>query len=117
MKKRIKLFLLSSGFFNEFYFRTGPTGWRENAFEALDRTLAIAREKKIRLILVLSNNWGDHGGIPQYYDWFHTTHEARGGGGKYPNTKDSLFFYEDPRARSAYRDHVHVQTLIQTFHA
>ncbi|MEM8900152.1 MAG: hypothetical protein AAGC85_18705, partial [Bacteroidota bacterium] len=44
----------------------GPGKFNEEAFKALDLTLALAAEYKVRVILPLLNNWEWMGGIPNY---------------------------------------------------
>lgn len=53
----------------DFAFRVGEEGWIEASFEHLDRALAEARERDLRVIVVLANRWRDYGGIPQYLRW------------------------------------------------
>jgi hypothetical protein len=53
----------------DYAFRTGPEAWVEGSFEHLDRVLVAARERGVRVILVLLNRWGDYGGLPQYARW------------------------------------------------
>ena len=50
-------------------FRVGPEGWQERAFVQLDRVLAAAARHGLRLVIVLSNAWGDYGGMPMYLRW------------------------------------------------
>ena len=50
-------------------FRAGPEGWIAASFAHLDSVLAEARRLDLRVIVVLSNRWGDHGGITQYLRW------------------------------------------------
>lgn len=44
----------------------GPGRFNEQAFKVLDQMLAIAREKGVRVIVPLVDNWRWHGGIEQY---------------------------------------------------
>lgn len=53
----------------EYLFRAGPTNWQEQAFRQLDRVVAEAGKRGLRLIVTLSNRWGDYGGIPMYLRW------------------------------------------------
>ena len=53
----------------EYSFRLGRGGWVEESFEHLDRVLDEARRLGLRVILVLANRWGDHGGVPQMLRW------------------------------------------------
>jgi hypothetical protein len=46
-------------------FNDGPDG-----LERLDRTIFLAEQKGIRLILPLANYWDDFGGVNQYLQWF-----------------------------------------------
>lgn len=50
-------------------FRIGEDGWVEESFVHLDRVLAAASARDLRVIVVLANRWGDYGGIPQYLRW------------------------------------------------
>jgi endo-1,4-beta-mannosidase len=79
------------------YWDAGTKGPRiqdgENGLVRLDRAIAFAGERRIRLILTLTNNWPDFGGMPRYVEWF----------GR-PGKKDR--FYADRRCRSAYRNYV-----------
>lgn len=50
-------------------FRAGPDDFIEESFRQLDRVLVEARRLGVRLIITLSNNWKDYGGIPTYLTW------------------------------------------------
>ncbi len=50
-------------------FRLGPDEWVEESFVHLDHVLAAARERNLRVVVVLANRWGDRGGFPQYLRW------------------------------------------------
>lgn len=52
-----------------YLFRAGPEGWVEEAYLQLDRVLAEAGKRGLRLIVTLSNHWKDYGGIPMYLRW------------------------------------------------
>ena len=65
----------------------------ENGLVRLDRAIAQAGERGIRLILTLTNNWPDFGGMPRYVEWF-------GMAGK------KNHFYTDQRCRTAYQNYV-----------
>ena len=71
-------------------FRYGPEVFFEDSYHQLDRLLAEARQRGIRLVLTLGNNWGDHGGIPMYLRW-----------AGLPAT-DPEAFWSDPRLRAFY---------------
>jgi mannan endo-1,4-beta-mannosidase len=68
------------------FWESGP----ENAvfFDRLDRAIAGAAERDIRVILTLANNWKDFGGIPEYLKRF--------------NLSGHDDFYRDGRCRAAY---------------
>jgi mannan endo-1,4-beta-mannosidase len=70
----------------------GPSG-----LERLDRAVASAGQRGIRLILALTNYWRDFGGIPQYQKWF--------------NLADPNQFYSNAECKQAYRSWV--SALIQ----
>jgi len=46
-----------------------PGVYREESLAALDRVVAEAKQRNIRLILTLGNNWPDYGGIERYIGW------------------------------------------------
>lgn len=62
----------------------------EDGLVRLDRAIATAGERGFRLILPLTNNWNDFGGMPQYVQWFGMNKKNR--------------FYTDERCRSAYQN-------------
>jgi mannan endo-1,4-beta-mannosidase len=66
-------------------YNDGPTG-----LEAVDYALNAAREAGVKLMLVLTNNWRDYGGMDQYLTW-------------YGLNKHHLF-YTDERVRTAYKN-------------
>lgn len=61
----------------------------EDGLERLDYTLAKAREEGLRVVVVLTNNWKDFGGMNQYLEWF--------------GLERHHDFYTDPRAKQAYK--------------
>lgn len=52
---------------------TPPPGVK-SALEKLDYTVAQAKQRGIRVVIALTNNWGDFGGMQQYVDWFNGAH-------------------------------------------
>ncbi|MDG3085330.1 cellulase family glycosylhydrolase [Vibrio hannami] len=46
----------------------------KSSLERLDFTIAEAQKRGIRVVVVLTNNWGDFGGMPQYVEWFNGDH-------------------------------------------
>jgi mannan endo-1,4-beta-mannosidase len=69
-------------------YNDGPSG-----LARLDFVLHSARERGLKLILVLTNSWRDYGGMDQYLAWYglETHHE----------------FFTDERVKKAYRDWAH----------
>jgi mannan endo-1,4-beta-mannosidase len=78
-------------------FRAGPDGFLEDAFVQLDRVLAAAHERGLRVILTLANHWGDYGGVPQYLRWAGLPDTGYG-------ARDA--FFSDPRTRALFRAHL-----------
>lgn len=65
-------------------FNDGPTG-----LGGLDYALAKAGRMGIKLVLVLTNNWHEFGGMDQYLAWYGLSAHSD--------------FYRDPRVRQAYK--------------
>ncbi|HEY3355334.1 MAG TPA: cellulase family glycosylhydrolase [Polyangia bacterium] len=78
-------------------FRAGPDGWFEQAFVHLDRVLAEARRRGLKLIVTLSNNWPDYGGLWQYLRWAGYDTDEYG---------VKIHFYTDAKIRAWYRAHL-----------
>lgn len=66
----------------------------ENGLRRLDYVLTQARRHDVRLILVLTNNWREFGGIDQYVTWY------RKQGARYHDE-----FFTHPGIRQAYQDY------------
>jgi len=66
---RMWAFYESSSFLNPSVIRKSPYEFQESGLVALDYVLQRARERGVYLILTLSNNYSDFGGIPQYINW------------------------------------------------
>lgn len=47
-----------------------PYEYDEEAFDSLDYAVCKAGQLDLRLVLALTNNWPDYGGMPQYVTWF-----------------------------------------------
>jgi mannan endo-1,4-beta-mannosidase len=47
-----------------------PGVYREESLVALDQVVAEAKKRNIRLILTLTNNWPDYGGVDRYVQWY-----------------------------------------------
>lgn len=65
-----------------------PFEYDEDGFDALDYAVHKAGTLGIRLVVALTNNWPDFGGIPQYASWFGITHDE---------------FFTNRDARAAYK--------------
>jgi mannan endo-1,4-beta-mannosidase len=83
-----------------FLFRAGPDGWIEAGPAHLDRVVAIAGRVGVRLIITLSNNWSDYGGVPRYLKWAGQREAEAATYGA------SDRFYSDPKAKAAFRAHL-----------
>jgi mannan endo-1,4-beta-mannosidase len=78
-------------------FRAGPDGWIDAAYAQLDRVLALAKERGLRVILTVGNHWGDYGGVPQYLRWAGLPEHGWG-------ARDR--FFSDEKTRALYRAHL-----------
>jgi hypothetical protein len=74
-------------------FQPEPGVYHESGFARMDYLIKKARDMNMRLIIVLTNNWSDFGGIPAYVDWSLTaaSHDD---------------FYTDATCKSLYRNYV-----------
>lgn len=61
----------------------------QNGLEGLDYAIAKAGQLGLKLVLVLTNNWHEFGGMDQYLSWYGLSAHSD--------------FYRDPRVRQAYR--------------
>ncbi len=52
-----------------------PFTYDEDGFAHLDHAVFRAGQLGLRLVIVLTNNWSDFGGIPQYATWFSAEHD------------------------------------------
>src|SRR5687768_7199257 len=73
---------------NVFFQQWGSINEGSDGLERLDRAIAAAAQRGMRVILTLTNNWKDFGGIPQYLNWFGLASHDQ--------------FYRDGRCRAAY---------------
>jgi mannan endo-1,4-beta-mannosidase len=81
-------------FFHYLNATTGKPDFNDgaNGLERLDRTIFVAEERGIRLILPLVNYWDDFGGINQYLQWFGLAGRDQ--------------FYRLPEVKDSYRNYV-----------
>jgi mannan endo-1,4-beta-mannosidase len=85
---------------DNFLFRAGPDGWVDAGPKHLDRVIAAAGRAGVRLIVVLSNNWSDYGGVPKYLKWAGVTDAQANAYGAADR------FYSDAKMKALYRAHV-----------
>lgn len=92
----------------DYAFRVGRDGWVEESFVHLDRVLAHARSRGLRVVVVLANRWADYGGAPRYLEWAGISSPLRG--------DDALTrFFDEAEARALYHAHVdRVVTRVNT---
>jgi len=90
-----------NSFHDGYCFQPEPYVYHEPTFKKLDYIIAKAKQNNIRLILTLSNNWKDFGGIPQYLRWF--------------NLSEHDDFYRDERVKNTFKAYVkHLLTRVNT---
>lgn len=78
-------------------YNDGATG-----LERLDYLLYKARQNDIRIVMVLTNNWRDFGGMDQYLTWYRLSKHHE--------------FYTDERVKQAFKDYVeHLVNRVNTF--
>jgi mannan endo-1,4-beta-mannosidase len=85
------------------WFQGGPGVFNDgaNGLELLDRAIAMADARGLKLILPLVNHWDDFGGMKMYASWLGLSRREE--------------FYTDARARDAYRRWVeHVILRVNT---
>lgn len=87
----------------DYAFRIGPDAWVESSFVHLDRVLAAARARGLRVIVVLANRWADYGGAPRYLAWSGSLPQHDGAA---LSEAGLARFFADPAAASLYRQHV-----------
>jgi len=73
-----------------------------DGWERLDYTIKKAGELGIKLVIAMTNNWDDFGGIPQYVKWLNLNHHDD--------------FYTDESAKTAYKNYVnHLINRVNTY--
>ena len=87
-------------------FRRAPDDWNEEAFVHLDRVLAEAARRNLRVQLCLTNWWRDTGGVTQYLRWAGITDAADERQPFGINIERALDFYTNAETRRLYRQHV-----------
>lgn len=56
--------------------RPSPGVFRETGLRGLDRAVAEAKIRGLRIVLTLTNNWEHYGGLPAYAQWAGKTEDA-----------------------------------------
>jgi mannan endo-1,4-beta-mannosidase len=72
--------------------------FQKAGLERLDYTLARAGQLGLRLIVVLTNNWPDFGGMIQYVRWVNDDNAQSG--------TDKDLFYTDEKIREAFKNYI-----------
>jgi mannan endo-1,4-beta-mannosidase len=70
-----------------------PGIYDESGFRKLDYAIKKASEEGIKLVIVLTNNWDDFGGMNQYVRWVENAHEHDD-------------FYTNEKIKELYKDYV-----------
>jgi mannan endo-1,4-beta-mannosidase len=83
-----------------------PYRYDETAFDSLDYAVYRAGQLGLRLVLGLTNNWPDYGGMAQYVTWFLGLPDD-----SYTTEVNHDRFYDTPAIQACYRAYVrHVMT-------
>ena len=82
--------------------RVAPEMWLDGGPRQLDRVLAEARAKGLRVIVTLANYWDDFGGVREYLTWAKLPTDTFA-------ARDA--FFSDEKTRAYYR--AHVQRLLE----
>lgn len=77
--------------------QTLPGVYVESSLVALDRSIALARSRNIRLILKLTNNWEAYGGIKRYVQWLLN---------RTPTATETALFYTDATIKGWFKNYV-----------
>ena len=77
---------------NGFVMQPTPGVYPEDGYERFDYTVWKAHQLGLKLVVALTNNWNDFGGMQQYVTWFGGT--------------DHDEFYTNEQIKDAYKDYV-----------
>ena len=77
--------------------QVSPGNYIEQSLVALDRSVALAKARNLRLILKLTNNWTAYGGIQRYVTWLL---------GRSPSDAEVELFYTDPTIRTWFKNYI-----------
>ncbi len=75
-----------------------PYVYDERAFDSLDYAVAKAGQLGLRLVLALTNNWPDYGGMAQYVNWFLNLPDDG-----YGTAVNHDLFYNTPAIKDCYK--------------
>lgn len=73
--------------------QTSPGVYQDSAWKGMDFVLAEAAKRGLHLIVTLTNNWDDYGGMNQYVKWAGLASHDQ--------------FYTDPGVKQLYKNYVH----------
>jgi mannan endo-1,4-beta-mannosidase len=82
-----------------------PGVYNSAAFDSLDYAIFKAGQLGLRLVLALTNNWADYGGMPQYVKWFLNLPDDSTG-----DATNHDLFYSTPAIINAYKAYAHYVT-------
>ncbi|MGI8414978.1 MAG: glycoside hydrolase 5 family protein [Nakamurella sp.] len=66
----VRAWAFADGTHNDHPLQPTPYSYDEDAFDSLDYAVWKAGQLGLRLVLTLTNNWPDYGGMSQYVSWF-----------------------------------------------
>jgi mannan endo-1,4-beta-mannosidase len=79
--------------------QTAPGVFNEAGFVALDRAVAEAKARHLRLILYLTNNWDAYGGVARYVSWLI---------GRAPTEAERSLFFTNATVKDWYKNYLGV---------
>ena len=74
-----------------------PGVYKESSLVALDRSIALAKARNLRLILKFTNNWEAYGGIRRYVTWQL---------GRTPTNQEAGLFYTNETIKTWFKEYV-----------
>lgn len=88
-------------------FQPNPYEYNDKMFNQLGYIIASAEKKNTKLIVTLSNFWGDYGGVPQYLKW---------AGAEDGDKSSTDNFYTNQKAQSIYQAYInHVLNYVNPY--
>jgi mannan endo-1,4-beta-mannosidase len=93
-----KNYPIKDGHYFQYWDGTKPA-YNDTNMEGLDYAIAKASSLGLRLLLTLTNNWHDFGGMDQYVMWRSMMGDGKKGAGFHDD------FYSDPTIKSWYKDY------------